>query len=112
VLRVVRGFGTGLRVRLGPVVLVGPALAAEPAGRETAGSGRLPVILLPVPVLAVPVLAVALLSVARIGPVSLIGAVATIGGRRGLAVVLGRRPVTERVVVPPLVAVARLVIRV
>src|SRR5207247_1576730 len=91
VLLVVGGFGALLRVRLGLVVLVGPALAAEAARREAAGAGRLPVTLLLAEVLlavilaAVVLLVVALLRVTR----------------------LTRRPIARLIAVARLVAVAR-----
>ena len=101
-LRVVGGFGARPRIRLGLVVLIGPALTAETARRQAARSWclavtRLAVILMTVVLLAVVLLAVALLRVPRLG------AVALIGGR------LGRRPVTRLIAVARLVAIARLV---
>src|SRR6266496_854237 len=77
VLLVVGGFGALLWVRLGLVVLVGPALAAEAARRDAAGPSRRRVTLL-----AEVLLAEVLLRVARLGrrPVARLVAVACLAG--------------------------------
>ena len=105
-LLVVGGFGALLRVRLGLVVLVGPALAAEAARRDAAGSSRRRVTLL-AEVLVAEVLAVALagtLTRVLAGGVLLTEVLLRVAR-------LGRRPVARLIAVACLAGVARLLTR-
>ena len=107
-LLVVGGFGALLRVHLGLVVLVGPALAAEAARRDAAGSRRRRVTLL-AEVLVAEVLAVALAgTLTRVlwpGRVLLTEVLLRVAR-------LGRRPVARLVAVACLAGVAWLLTRV